>query len=99
MRQCPGCSVQGAAGWQRVARLSPATLLPCLPLPTNLSRYLAHTEAQTFLASLRTALGLDPSCSLEACANRLEQLLSDRWGWSATGTREDALAAATLMRG
>lgn len=35
-------------------------------------------EAQTFLASLRTALGLDPAATLEACANRLEQLLADK---------------------
>lgn len=39
---------------------------------------LACAEAQTFLASLRTALDLEPSATLEACANRLEQALADR---------------------
>ena len=46
------------------------TLSPLFPL--------ACAEAQTFLASLRTALGLEPSATLEACANRLEQALADR---------------------
>ncbi|KAL4422033.1 hypothetical protein ABPG77_004849 [Micractinium sp. CCAP 211/92] len=49
-------------------------------LPAMNKLYLAHTEAQTFLASVRTALGLDPVATLEACANRLEQLLVDNRG-------------------
>ena len=39
---------------------------------------LLPAEAQTFLASLRSALGLDPGASLEAAANRMEQLLADK---------------------
>lgn len=64
-----------------------------------------RAEAQTFLASLRAALGLDPAATLEACANRLEQLLADRracvakgacWlkgcqGWVGAGQRGAAL--------
>ena len=53
--------------------------LPLL-LPSTLMRpRLAwDAEAQTFLASLRTALGLQAGCTLEACAKRLEQLLADK---------------------
>jgi hypothetical protein len=45
----------------------PIALLPMLLLPA---------ESQTFLTSLRSALGLDPGSSLEAAANRMEQLLA-----------------------
>ncbi|PSC71462.1 hypothetical protein C2E20_5039 [Micractinium conductrix] len=44
-------------------------------LPAMNKLYLAHTEAQTFLSSLRVALGLEPGATLEACANRMQQLL------------------------
>ncbi len=43
-----------------------------------LQLYLSHTEAQTFLKSLRAALGLDPGASLEACTNRVAQLLDSK---------------------
>eukprot|EP00887_Chlorella_sp_A99_P002320 scaffold10.g2320.t1 len=38
----------------------------------------AHAEAQAFLASLRTALGLPPGATLETCANMLQRLVEDK---------------------
>ncbi|PRW56849.1 basal body [Chlorella sorokiniana] len=67
-------------------------------LPAMNKLYLQHTEAQTFLASLRTALGLEPSATLEACANGLEQALADRRGGLAAmlPAREPHTAAPAL---
>ncbi|GAB4819856.1 hypothetical protein N2152v2_006902 [Parachlorella kessleri] len=48
-------------------------VLPCMN-----KLYLSHTEAQTFLISLRSVLGLEAGASLEACANRVSQLLEHR---------------------
>lgn len=49
-----------------------------MPQPAKTHLHPACAEAQTFLASLRTALGLEASATLEACTNRLEQVLADR---------------------
>ncbi|KAL4858434.1 hypothetical protein ACK3TF_001414 [Chlorella vulgaris] len=58
----------------------------------------AMNKLWTFLCLLRTALGLDPGATLEACANRLEQVLSDSRGALATmlPAREPHQAASAL---
>ena len=78
----------GARGWGSRGRQAggpgQTRQLPCAVLrPSNrrarASRGTARAEAQTFLASLRAALGLEPSATLEACANRLDQALAGGW--------------------
>lgn len=54
-----------------------ATNQPCALPAIGLFLDPLPAEAQTFLTALRAAVGLDPGASLEACTNRLDQLLRD----------------------